>query len=228
MSGTGYVAVGHLFKLTEIRKWSSNKSALRVLVSTIVKEVDETIVNPKGTVLFDKFFTDITVSIDSACTFLRGFLKRHDVEDLAFELQVEKIVWKIVRNHETFHQILQKYCHTDDIMQDTCFQLFCLFNRFCYTKKVHMEMDDHSQSFLLKKFGLPEGPPIRLRRGEGVLTFEDFFDNVFPRIDQFVVVCVKRAYDEYVRDILIEGMLQCRTITYPSLKNTEKMKISKI
>ena len=121
MSGTGYVAVGHLLKLPGVRY---HKASLHTLVSAF-EENDNDIIQPRGILSFYKFCEGAIVSFESSIEFLRDVLKRHDAEELPFQLKVEKTVWNIIRDQYLSHETHQEFCNNDEIEEDICFLLFC-------------------------------------------------------------------------------------------------------
>ena len=230
MSGTGYAAIGHLLEESKAGGIECKMNALRALIYKLNLELDESTIHKQDASVFEKFFSEIDVSVESCRTFLTGFLKRHEVHELAFQRKVEKAVWGIVRYHRSFREHHEKYCKTDDIQEDICFHLFCLFNRFCSSQDDEMEMDDATKAFLFSKFAL-----LKKKKGDKAILEEtlewsnkrkcyDLLGYVCKMKDTFVVINVRQAYDEYVRDILIEGCLECRVIGYSQNGKNERGK----
>ena len=61
---------------------------------------------------------------------------------------------------------------------------------------------------------------MKRRRAVKKHTVPYFLEYVCKIKDTYVIIKVRKAYDEYVRDILIEGCLECRAIGYsPNGKN---------
>ena len=101
-----------------------------------------------------------------------------------------------------------------------CFQLFCLFNRFCDTQKNPMRITDEPCRFLFRKIGLPSSDTVCY-----YFPFRLFLECIYKRKDALVGIAVDNAYDEYVRDILVEKRILFRKRTYCSV--TRKAKIGK-
>ena len=92
------------------------------------------------------------------------------------------------------------------------FQLFCLFNRFCDIQKIPMKLHEKAVQFLLRKIGIP----IAENKSWPYLPFQNFLQCVFRHrqlLDVAMTEAVNHAYDEYVRDILIEKSVSFRTFT---------------
>ena len=170
MSGTGYDAVGHLLKLPGVR---DHKASLHTLVSAF-EENDNDIIQPRGILLFYKFCEDAIVSFESSTEFLRDVLKRHEAEELPFQLKVEKTVWSVIRDHYASHETHQEFCNNDEIEEDTCFLLFCVFNRFCDTNNLEMYINSTAQTFLLKKFGFPQ----EFDSERSKMPFDHFYEDI--------------------------------------------------
>ena len=156
MCGTGYVSVGHVFEQLKDQTQEGCSRHLRRLVEQIYMDLDDgSIRNVDSLFLFDKFFRNVEVSVDSSRAFLSGILKGHDTDELLFQLKVEQAVWKVLGLYPDFHSLYNKYENSDVMEENVCFQLFCLFNRFCEHTRIPMLMHSKAEEFLRSKFGIP-------------------------------------------------------------------------
>ena len=110
MSGTGYVSIGHLFEESKHQTQVACSRHFHRLVERICVDLnDYTVRNVNSLVLFDKFFSNVEVSVDSSQAFLSGILRGHDVDELLFQLKVERTVWKMLGSYPDFHDMCNKY-----------------------------------------------------------------------------------------------------------------------
>ena len=204
---SGYGSIGHIFELAETQSNNKIRLALGNFITKLFVECDENVVSRIGFRQFNTYFDNVQVSVNSATSYLRGVLKQHHVNDLDFELKVERSVWNLLLTSFDFKCKIQTYDHSDDPEndEDFCYQLFCLFNRFCDTKKVPMALSHEALNFLLQKFGIAElvsrSMPTRLL---------PFIEYVYTQKRSNATSAVKNAYDEFCRDILIENRISLR------------------
>ena len=225
MSGTGYAAVGHLFELADDNQ---NQPGLKRVLEKIVTHVrypgfiDETclLLNRNTQEQYEKFFSNVVINMDSAHRYLSTIVKPTRFEDRAFGSKVERIVWNLLKSDPKWNQVLINPQKSSEKREEgICFQIFCLFNRFCECEHIPMKINDEALKFLLKKFG------IQTSQNKLSFTFLHFLECVYQRRDSFILVGIKQAYDEYIRDVLIEKRISFRTRTYYSGKLTGRQKV---
>ena len=85
-----------------------------------------------------------------------------------------------------------------------------------------MKIRDEPVKFLFKKFGISTSDDMCC-----FFPFRHFLGCILKRKDSFVNVAVKQAYDEYVRDILVEKRISFRKRSYYSTLGTHKVKLGK-
>ena len=225
MSGTGYAAIGQLFEFSKEQTLWGYRCALLPLISKLYVYLDEDVIDPMAYSRLDAFFKSIEnqkqgLNIESAIKFIGGVLKRHGVDDLSFQQQIEKAVWSILKCNHVFYQIHRKYKSSNESEDDTktsneieddpCFHLFCLFNRFCESSTNKMILGAHYANYLVSKF-INES-----KENIGRLNFLDFLANICERPRNVELTeSVKNAYDEYARDVILESTLSMRTRVYP-------------
>ena len=216
MSGTGYACIGHLFELVEDQMQEGCLRYLRGLVERIYAELDAaSIRHANGLYIFDKFFRDVEVSVDSAQVFLSGVLKEHNLDEHLFQLKVEQTVWKVLCLHPSFYSVCNKYENSDVVGTNLCFQLFCLFNRFCEQGRIPMVMRRKMEKFLYSRFGAPylKDTKNKDKKSNNRSNFLTFLEDISQVKDAFTCAMVKKAYDEYVPGILIKGKILSRVLT---------------
>ena len=191
----GYASVGHLFEIQPEQYNEGYKNVLAQLVNKIFMGLDETIVDRTGFRQFSNFFHHVPVSVESASKFLRGILKRHEVNDFSFQLTIEKLVWRIIKAY----YIKRQYFNSE--REELAFRLFCLFNRFCDTDDIPMLLNSQAIFLLYSWLNIPE-PPKELKA-----TFGNILHHILQRRDAYLTVITKKCYDQYVRDILVEDRL---------------------
>ena len=201
---SGYVAVGHLFDLEKAQSDKILKPVLGNFVSKFYVETDETLVSRTGFRQFNTYFNNVPVSVESTTTYLRGILKEHDVDDYDFALKVERDVWTCLLSSSELKTKFQTFQQPDCDEKNECFcyQLFCLFNRFCDSKEIPMSLSDESSIFLLEKCGVTGLNINRVR-----FKLLDFMGYVNMHKSHDVMSAVKNAYDECCRDVLIENRI---------------------
>lgn len=212
MSGTGYASVGHLFEHCEDQTEFGYKQVLRKLVSELYVDEDAAC-GRQGFGNFERFFDNIPISVETTSKYLANLLKLPNVENSTFELKVERMVWDLIQLDPKFEQVLRNSRNPEEKKEERmCFQLFCLFNRFCDIHKIPMKMNEKAVKFLLQKVGIPIGKNKSLPH----FPFQNLLECVFRHkqvLDELLTVAVEHAYDEYVRDILIEKTISFRTFT---------------
>ena len=216
MSRTGYACIGHLFELVKDQMQEGCLRYLRGLVERIYAELDDaSIRHVNGLNLFDKFFIDVKVSVDRSEAFFSGVLKGHDVDEHLFQLKVEQTVWKVLCSHPSFYSVCNKYENSEVVDRNVCFQLFCLFNRFCKHGHIPMVMHTKVKKFLYSKFSIPylKETTIKDRKNNNMSSFLTFLEDICQVKDAFTCAMVKKAYDEYVAGILIKGKIPSRVLT---------------
>ena len=106
MSGTGYASLGHLFELLDDQAEEDQLKNLRRIVGRFYEDADDhRMLHANGLNMFDKFFGEVKISVDSSQAFLSGILKAHGVDELWFQLRVEKTVWHVLRFCPDFYNI---------------------------------------------------------------------------------------------------------------------------
>ena len=222
MSGTGYASIGQLFELSKDQSLEGFKYALLPLISKLYVYLDEDVIDPKAYSRLDAFFKSLEnqkqgLNIESAVKFIGGVLKCHGVDDISFQLQVEKAVWSILKCNPDFYKVHRKYKTNNETEKDKCFHLFCIFNRFCESRNNKMMLAGHYRSFLVSQFsGDNEGYPAT-NAEKSSLNFIDCLTKVCegpsnPQVED----AIKHAYDEYARDVVLESTLSLRTRIFPA------------
>ena len=149
---------------------------------------------------FDEFFEKIEPTTENMEKFLRGILKQPHVDDHRFQLEIERIVWDMVKFS------YDRFC-TTSLSREDYFRLFCIFNRLCDPET--LLLGKRAVSFLFAKF-----VQTPLEEFEG--TFKNIGDIVCSwqrgngTINKNYVIIIKKMYDDYVRDIIIESRVKLR------------------
>ena len=216
MRENGYASIGHLFEWHVDQFNEGYKTVLFQLVTKIYIGLDENIVDRTGFRQFGNFFQNVPVTVESATKFIRGILKRHEVNDFSFQIIVEKLVWRMVK----LSFIEKESNHTAD--EDLAFRLFCLFNRFCETDEIPMKLSSQALYLLYSWLCITE-PPQNVTP-----TFGNILHNIWKRKDSYLIVATKKAYDEYVRDILIEQRMLFKTRKVVNKNGNNYSKIGKL
>ena len=229
MSGTGYASIGQLFELSKDPTLDGLREALQPLISKLYVYLDEHVIDPMAYSRLDAFFKSIDnqnqkFNIESATKFIGGILKRHGVDDVSFQLQVEKAVWDLMKCNHIFYKIhKQNKCKSDSESEritenESLFHLFCIFNRFCESNMNRMMLGAHFSNYLVSRI---MGNNIT---NLGRLNFVDFFQCICDGSrNPEITASIKQAYDEYARDVLVETQLSLRTRTYPSNKKKSQI-----
>ena len=203
MKNSGYVAVGHLLASKNLSADVDSKKALRNFLTVLFGRMNEEIINSStGFWRFDEFFENIEPSTENMAKFLRGILKQPNVDDHRFELEIERIVWDMIKFS------YDRFC-TTVLSREDYFRLFCVFNRLCNPET--LLLGKRSVSFLFAKF-----VQTPLEEFEG--TFKNIGDIVCSwqrncgviRHNENYVIIIKKMYDDYVRDIIIESRVKLR------------------
>ena len=125
MKNSGYVAVGHLLVPTRLSEENDSKKSLRNFLTVLFGRMNEEMVNSStGFWRFDEFFEKIEPTTENMEKFLRGILKQPHVDDHRFQLEIERIVWDMVKFS------YDRFC-TTSLSREDYFRLFCIFNRLC-------------------------------------------------------------------------------------------------
>ena len=228
MSGTGYASIGQLFELSNNQSLDGLREALQPLISKLYVYLDDDVIDPMAYQKLDSFFKSIEnqkqkLNIESATKFIGGILKRHGVDDVSFQLEVEKAVWDLLKCNPTFYQIHKSFrskssSSSEKNTEDTkLFHLFCIFNRFCESNMNRMMISVHYSNFLVSRILGDSTSKL------GRLNFVDFFQHIGKCQGDQVTASIKLAYDEYARDVLVESHLSLRTRKY--LSNKKKSEI---
>ena len=221
MSGTGYASVGHLLEITEEDSSLDYKIILHKLVEHIYAvDIDGSISSREGFRHFETFFNEIEVSVESGRKYLSGLLKLSTIDNSSFEREVEELAWSLIKSDYEFYL---PYSNDKDTEEQLCFQLFCIFNRFCETTVIPMQLGNNAKNFLFKKFGWPH----LIDKNNQTLSFRQFYEEVSKRKDCFMLINVKKSYDEYVHDIMKEGNILFRPRTFYRSSGKEKGKSGK-
>ena len=229
MSGSGYVAVGHLLELvekTQFLKLVEFKQVLEKLAIQLHSQGSTGLQvcrkNAAQQGEFEKFFSNLAVNVDSTHGYLSTIIKPSDVDDFTFGSIVERTVWNLLKSDIRWKlpkQLKPSQKFADKKEEGICFQIFCLFNRFCDSEHLPMKINDESSKFLLKKFG------VETSKRKISFTFQTFLECIYKRKDAFIIVGIKHAYDDYVRDVLIEKKISFRTKTYYTSKLSGRQKV---
>ena len=187
MSGTGYASVGHLFEITEEKSSLNYKSILGKLVGQVYVNFDGSIVSRVGLAGFETFFSEVEISVENGSKYLSGILKLPSTDNFSFELEIERLAWSVIKSDHEFYLPHSKDKNNEEQL---CFQLFCIFNRFCETTTIPMQLENNAKIFLFKKFGFPHSNDENKRK----LKFRQFYEQVCKRKDGFVLVHVKISY----------------------------------
>ena len=225
MSGTGYSSLGHLFVLSEKQCESTYKNAVRQVVANLYAKLSGSIVHHDGLRLFDRYFNDVKVTIDSSRAFLTGILKNYEVDEQPFQMNVEKTVWNIMEADHGSYAVHQKYRTSSEDEEDICFKLFCLFNRFCAITEIPLTVDANTKEFLFTKFGMSLSDSLTKNEINKKSTFWEFVKIVFDQKDSFLYTIVRKTYDEYIREVLVEGTVLCRTRSYFLSRGKTRVKL---
>ena len=102
-----------------------------------------------------------------------------EVDDFTYQLYVERTVWNIIKDNNLLHESIKKYSDNSDGLDNICFRLFCLFNRFCESNIVPMKIQKNALDYMYSKFGIM--PP----EDNIIVNFRNFLDNVCTRKDIF-------------------------------------------
>ena len=199
---SGYISVGHVFEVSKEQSIIGYKRELKKLISVVYCSTDQTAVNPVGLLQFDTFFTNVPISVDSTICYFEGILKRHEFDNLEFQSVVENDVFNYLLSKHEFNKRFRINLERDKKEQNEklFFQLFCLFNRFCDTKKVPMTMRYEALYFVLRKCGI-----TAMKTDLSSFTFLSYVEYVYNHNIQDATTLVKMAYDEFCRDVLIEN-----------------------
>ena len=180
------------------------KKTLRHFCSILFCNMDESMIyNSSGFWNFDQFFQEgMEATAENMAKFLGGVLKLPHVDDLTFQLAVERVVWDMVKYG------YDKHC-CDSMDREDLFRLFCIFNRLCDPHQ--MRLSKKATYFLFGKFD-KKPPPAEEFGGtfanlsyhlSGWQKAEDMANLNYGKI-------IKKAYDDFVRDIIIEGRVKFR------------------
>ena len=153
---TGYVSIGHLFECDgDDKNTMKNRKVLQKLLDHARATFDKSMIDKEHFTMFDTFFANLPVSIESASQFLHCILKQPNADDVLYQLAIEKLVWNIFRNSNKYLAgLCLKYKNSQVDEEDDCFRLFCIFNRFCETDFFPMSLTDKALHFMCSKFGV--------------------------------------------------------------------------
>ena len=235
MSGTGYSSLAHLFEYEDEQSQTGYKKAFSEVMETIrvtpgkahgpSRENRQT---KSQFMPFHDFFKKYDVNIDSCCAFIRRFLNHYRIIDpSSFELKIEKSVWGILVNRKKWRDqqkengiLHEGIVYDTNTEVDTDYRLFSLFNRFS-KHGATLRMESAYQDVLLRLLNIE--PP----KSEDLSHLSGFLQYIRSCKDDFIAVFVKKAYDKYVRDILMEGRVKCQTKTISVKKGTLRAKVCK-
>lgn len=212
LSKNGYLSIVHLFEQAGAHEnhQKGYKLFLNKLVAKLYTDSQDSIFDLAEFRRFHLMFDDNTVDMESVCEYLCGIQRRNNMDDHLYCLEFEKCVWEVLKatEEELTSNIVQ--CCKEDIF----FQLFCLFNRFCEPDEIPMKISFSATMFLAKHFKASRGPTV----SHEALTFPEFLNFVCSPYrkqccDRILAKAVKKTYDMFVRDILMEGreVYQVRT-----------------
>ena len=201
MKSSGYVSLGHLVCPQKSLSSDDRKKALRNFCTVLFCNMDESMVQSStGLWRFDEFFKNVDPTSENMSKFLGGILKQPHANELRFQLGVEHVVWDMIKFG------YDRYC-SNVLLREDFFRLFCIFNRLCDPKT--LLLGGTATTFLFNKFVQSPLPNFES-------TFENFADSIsnWQRSKQILgqnyVVIIKKMYDDYVRDIIIESRVKFR------------------
>ena len=87
-----------------------------------------------------------------------------------------------------------------------------------------MQLENSTKQFLFEKFGCS----FLKDENKHPLSFHQFYDVICKRKDAFVLINVKKSYDEYVLDILKAGNILFRPITIYRRPGKDRSKSGKL
>lgn len=209
MEAPRLTCVGHLLAKKDI---GEHKSLLKHLCTVIFCNVEDNVLNKEsGFVQFDKFFSNLKVTVETFSSYLYSIQKARRILGCELERLVEKIVWDLIKfdfNHYTLDRKL------------VLFRIYCLFNRFCEIDgdSQCLEMSNKSLQFLAKEIGMPFDEDLEGQR----FTLESWFQILSK--SNVSAQKIKRAYDQFVRDVVKEGRLKFRVLQGKGASNKRQIK----
>ena len=195
----GYTSIAHLFELVEKPNIDEYKNVIFKFVCEINRLHNRSIIDRYGFDQFQNYFSNVELSLKNCIKYIRGVLKRHEVDDFEFQLMVEKLVWKSMGQH-----YISDTCSGYE-QEEFAFRLFCLFNRFCDCNILPLTLGPRARSLIFSWLSILE--PDTDFHG----TFDHVLEYVQARKDPFMIVLAKKCYDQYVRDVLIEERILINT-----------------
>ena len=105
--------------------------------------------------------------------------------------------------------------------EDLAFRIFCLFNRFCETDVMPMKLSPQALYLMYSWLSISEPP------NAFIPSFGNILANIFRRKDSYSIIAAKQAYDQYVRDILIEQRLMIKIKRVTSKNGSNYVRIGK-
>ena len=207
---TGYLSIGHLFESDgDDNNTKENRTALQNLLEHVRITFDDATINKEHFRHFDTFFANLPVNIETSSQFFHCILKQPKADDVSYQLGIERLVWRIIRNNgECLSGLCLKHKNSHVEEENNCFHLFCIFNRFCETDSLPISLTDNGLRFLCAKFHI--NAPLH----DFFPSFPNFMHLICEQKRNVKSCKVKEAYDELVRDILIEGRLPCLANTF--------------
>ena len=197
MHHDGYVSIGHLLVQTES---PSQEECMAILRQFFTILSGSSVPLNGGIWKFDQFFESIEYSLENMTKLLRGILKDPQVDDLTFQLGIEGVVWGMIGSSYDPYS-------GERMSGDHIFRLFCIFNRLCNPATMLLSQKIVSYSL---------GKALEVPTFENGLTFENLVSGIttWPMHEGFQSTdcgaIVKKAYDAYVRDVIIEARIKIR------------------
>ena len=193
----GYVCIGHIL---EAGSQQEIKEIVWDFCSILINEssMPEEAVNqgPGIQQQFTEFFSNLDLTLETIGTFMSVVLKQSDFDEESFQNKVERIAFENVKFQLTNSMYL--------LPPKTCFQLFCLFNRFCRTDSLPLRIPTKSMDFLAKRLYVI--PPLDDFDG----SLKAMFKHVAHYSETRTIRAIMKCYNEFVRGVLIEARLKHR------------------
>ena len=202
MKNGGYVALGHLLAMKPSSSSPNDcKKTLRDFCSVLFGRMDETTVHKSnGFWRFDEFFQNIEPTAENMAKFLTGILKQPHVDDYKFQLGIEHVVWDIIKFS------YDRFC-SNSLMREDLFRLFCIFNRMCDPEC--LLLGNSATSFLFGKFLKTPSAKFEASYKNLAESLSNWQKIAGIHYENYVII-IKKLYDDYVRDIIIESRVKFR------------------
>ena len=165
MTNSGYTAIGHLIATQPQDKYCKTFKHFLIYVLDNVDLQDLIIGKTEAMQLFDNFMTltstNGTPALSQYINFIHSFLRKSDTDEIAFQKQVERMVWELVWFNFTSKK--------DD---PSNYKIFCLFNRFCDNQSFPMKIKRNDGNIILAE----------IKSAQSIFqdaTLEDFMDVIY-------------------------------------------------